>query len=382
MQGGCIFKRGASWVLQYRIDVLVDGQVKRRSVLKRLAPISPEYRTKSDVEKLAAEELAKVGVNLGAKPETTDTLAVFLENSYLPAINHDPEIRPSTRRSYLVMWRLVQPHLNGTKLRDVGPAEIERIFKAVAGAADHKLAHSTLRNVRNFLSGGMRYAIRKEVYNKANPVRETKIPTGADPTDEGTYSYTLDEVTAILAALTEPERTVCAVAAFAGLRKGEIMGLRWDDYTGDLLHVRRAFWQSHEMEPKTKSSAAPVPVIAPLRKILDTYRKKYAAKAEGTAWIFPCERMAGRKPLNLNNSLRRVIKPQLEAAGLVWHGWHSFRRGLATNLSDLGVPAAQIQAVMRHSEEVVTKKHYIQHNTRQAAAALAKLEAAMARKTK
>jgi len=372
MQKGCIFKRGASWVVQYREDVLVDGQVKRRSVLKRLCAIGPEYRTEADVRPLALAKLAEINAGT-AKPETTDTLADFLEHVYLPAINAEPEIRPSTRRSYLTIWKLVQPYLNGCKLRDVGPIEIERILRAVAAK---QLAHTTMMNARNFLSGAMRYAIRQEVYSKANPVREVKIPKGAAPTDEGTYAYTLAEVTAILAALLEPERTVCAVAAFAGLRKGEIMGLQWADYTGELLHVRRSFWQSNETAPKTKASAAPVPCIQPLRKILDTYRKTYATDSP---WIFPCERMGGRKPLNLNNSLRRVIKPRLEAAGLQWHGWHAFRRGLATNLSDLGVPAAQIQAVMRHSEQHVTEQHYIKHSTAQAAAALAKLEQAMAK---
>lgn len=33
----------------------------------------------------------------------------------------------------------------------------------------------------------------------------------------------------------------------------------------------------------------------------------------------------------------------------VWHGWHAFRRGLATNLYGLGVADKTIQAILRHS---------------------------------
>jgi hypothetical protein len=42
-------------------------------------------------------------------------------------------------------------------------------------------------------------------------------------------------------------------------------------------------------------------------------------------------------PLNLNNLLNRVILPALRKAVIQWHGWHAFRRGLATNLYCLSV---------------------------------------------
>ena len=43
----------------------------------------------------------------------------------------------------------------------------------------------------------------------------------------------------------------------------------------------------------------------------------------------------------------------------VWHGWHAFRRGLATNLHRLGVPDKIIQAILRHSNVAVTQSCYI-----------------------
>jgi len=50
------------------------------------------------------------------------------------------------------------------------------------------------------------------------------------------------------------------------------------------------------------------------------------------------------QPLNLDNLARRVIAPVAK-----WHGWHGFRRGLATNLHALGVDDKTIQAILRHS---------------------------------
>jgi integrase len=49
----------------------------------------------------------------------------------------------------------------------------------------------------------------------------------------------------------------------------------------------------------------------------------------------------------------------LQRAGIEWHGWHGFRRGLASNLNRLGVDDSVIQAVLRHSHISVTQACYI-----------------------
>lgn len=42
-----------------------------------------------------------------------------------------------------------------------------------------------------------------------------------------------------------------------------------------------------------------------------------------------------------------------------WHGWHAFRRGLATNLHHLGVEDREIQAILRHGDIRTTQAIYI-----------------------
>jgi integrase len=42
-----------------------------------------------------------------------------------------------------------------------------------------------------------------------------------------------------------------------------------------------------------------------------------------------------------------------------WHGWHAFRRGLATNLHALGVDDKTIQAILRHSNVGLTMNVYV-----------------------
>ena len=58
-----------------------------------------------------------------------------------------------------------------------------------------------------------------------------------------------------------------------------------------------------------------------------------------------------------------------------WHGFHAFRRGLATNLHDLGVDDLTIQQILRHSDVSVTQRCYIKTLPAQTLSAMNKLQA-------
>jgi integrase len=68
---------------------------------------------------------------------------------------------------------------------------------------------------------------------------------------------TLAEIASILEALEglEPARTVVATAAFIGLRKAELGGLRWHDLVTSGVHVNRTVWKSIVQEAKAKTEA-------------------------------------------------------------------------------------------------------------------------------
>jgi hypothetical protein len=60
MQEGTIVRKGPSWYLIYRHDVLVDGKPVRKQKMVRLAPVSPRHARKSDLKDLAREKLRQV----------------------------------------------------------------------------------------------------------------------------------------------------------------------------------------------------------------------------------------------------------------------------------------------------------------------------------
>jgi integrase len=368
MQKGQIKQVGNCWLLRYYERVLENGRVVKRQKTTKLNinPSAKSEKAQWDAARAAADLiLAPINAQT-AKPESRQGLSEFLEHVYLPHVKETK--RPSTYTAYQSMWVLVEDHVNGLELRSIRTSEIDDLLRAALG--DKQRAHTTHRNLRNFLSGAFRFAIRRNMV-AANPVRDAAIPRGKPAGPKA--RYTLEEIQAMLAVLPEPACTFVTVAALTGLRVSEIKGLRWEDFKGDELHIQRSVWSGHVSETKTLTSRAPLPVMPLLRKALEAHRKKTAA----SEFIFVGER-AG-KPLRIENVYRRDMKPLFAKKGIQWRGWHAFRRGLGTNLNQLGVDGKTIQAILRHAQLSTTMDIYVQPVSKSSRAAMRKLELAFSK---
>jgi integrase len=343
MQRGQIYRKGRSWLLGFNVKEQRDGKIKWVRRVKKLAEVSDKYRTVASVRKLAEEILSPVNADR-ITVEGTSTVRAFVEKVYLPFVKAN--LRPATHAAYERCFNLIQPHLDDIELREFDVPAADRVLTAVA---KKQMAHTTHRNVRNFLSGAFRYALRKGAIRHGNPVRDAVVPKGKPPGKR--HAYNLEEIGAILKVLPEPAKTAVLLAALTGLRHAEIRGLKWDDLAGDEITVRRSVWTTYIGETKTLSSKAPVPVLPVLKKALEDHRKTSTSE-----FIF-----AGNtgKPLVLANLVRRDVQPALKKAELRWYGWHAFRRGLGTNLYALGVSDKTIQAILRHSNVSTTLSLYV-----------------------
>jgi len=109
--------------------------------------------------------------------------------------------------------------------------------------------------------------------------------------------------------------------------------------------------------------------------MIDQYWHKIGSPEAG--WIFTASR--GKKPLRMDNLAKREIIPDFRANGLQWHGWHSFRRGLATNLRELGIPDDVIQRILRHADIATTREHYAKTLPKRVRKAMSKLDRSLTR---
>ena len=382
MQRGQIFKHRGNWRLRYRENVIEDGKVKRVLRSHFLAAIDDEHPTKRSVTLIADRILAPLNAGT-VQAESTYTVCHFIENFYLPYVK--AEKRPSTYKDYKrdIYEKHLKVRLGSMRLRDFRTVNGQRILKDIAAANAEEVGHKTLQRIKSFLSGAFKHAKREGFIDGENPMRDTAAP-GKPEKFQGDV-YTLHEILRIGEAIGNVDMkafVVISVAAFAGLRLAELRGLRWSDYDGTSLKIRRAVWRTHVGDTKDPASAASVPVLPILKTILDEHRARVVAKGKFCSehdYIFAGDRRGA--PLNLANLARRVIIPHMadtaadnQGPSVKWKGWHAFRRALATNLHSAGVDPKVTQAILRHSDIKTTLEFYVAIPDEETRAALARID--------
>jgi len=295
----------------------------------------------------------------------------FVERTYFPSDQVQSLVK-STRDGYQDIWDLhLKALLEEHTLASFRPVTSTRILERLR---DKGLGKRSLQHIKSFMSGIYTFARSHGYFDGPNPVAGTRIPKM--PAPEETYAYSNEEEQQMLKAVKSAKaRLAIAVASWTGIDKGELEALRWEDFNGDDLYIRRKIWCGMEKEPKTDARKALVPVIPHLRELIEGYRESMGTPVEG--WVFTASR--GKKPIRMDNLSKREIKPDLKKAKLEWHGWHAFRRGLATNLSELEVPDPVIQRILRHADIATTQRHYRKTVPKSARKAMAKLDSAVNR---
>lgn len=174
---------------------------------------------------------------------------------------------------------------------------------------------------------------------------------------------TEDEFARILAALPEIERVAFALAYYAGLRAGEIRGLRRADVAlahGE-LRISRAICRGVAAPPKS-GHARLVPIAAPLREYLD------AALACPGRPNDPVCLSRTRQPWT-EHGFRNALMRAQRATGIVGWTFHSLRHAFVSRLFARGVSAPVVQSLAGHLHLSVTQR-YAHSNAEQLRAAM------------
>lgn len=339
-----------------------DG--KRTQKCVKLADKSDLYRSWSDVEPLIQRELD--GVNANAEiPTGRMTLAEFIVKHYLPWCEANKSA--ATERGYKQVWeRYLKPQIGGFAMVNLTTAQITHVLTAHAKGG---LGRWTLSHIKWFLSGVYVHAIASGVVpTGANPVPDAKwLVKVARPKKQAEYS--LESVLAMLRILEPLDRRAAVavgLAYFAALRPAEIRGLQWADYDGAELNIRRGVWRNIVGETKTEDSAATVPVIEPLRSLLERHRTE---SPDG----FILQNTAG-KPLSLDSLNVRIIAPAMETAGIEWRGYYPGRRGVSSKVTDTSKNALNSTGLLRHSTPITALKHYTRAQKDSIEAAMKQIE--------
>ena len=322
-QKGEVYRKRQKWYLRYFDFRVEDGQLERKRLCRPLGSVI-------DMKKSQAREEAKnflATINKPTcRPETAVKLTDFIDSVYLP--NRKQRMRPSTYRGYETIWRALKPFVQDLWIRDVKTFDIQNVLEEM-GRTD-RFGKNTMAHIKMFLSGAFVIAAQQGFFNGVNPVTDSSIPNVREPQD--TYAYSLQEVLAMDAALPEPASTMIFTAAFTGTTRGELCGMRWENFRDGHMRIKDSIWNGITTDPKSKQSKRGIPIIRQLATRWGALRESQRNPIAGP--VFPNGR---GKAVDPDSVLRRVILPVLESIGIEWHGWHAFRRGAATNLHDIGV---------------------------------------------
>jgi integrase len=342
-----------------------NGERRQKSI--KVADKTDVYRTWRDVDALVVNIMLDVNAGIEPVRVATESLSSFVEDDYLPYCREN--CAASTAHSYTALWgRHWKPAIGHLAMSSVTTADVTRVLTHLAG----HLGTRSLSHAKWFLSGAYKHAISKGMLPlHGNPAEMAKWLKRVDPPKKQT-EYSLQQVMKMIEIL-EPLDLRAAVAValcyFAALRPAEVRGLTWGDWEGDQLHIRRSMWRTVVGRPKTHASAASVPVIEPLRSLLQKLRPTGL-----TATVTPIIQAEGQ-PLSLNSLNGRLIAPAMRKAGILWRGFYPCRRGISSLVTSSSNNVLNSTGLLRHSNPSTTLRHYTQSNQQEIEAALKTVEA-------
>lgn len=273
-------------------------------------------------------------------------------------------VRPSTVERHEINIRVhIIPALGRVKLKALTPAHVRSLHREKLDAG---LTPATVRKIHSTLHKALSQAVSDGLMprNAAAVKAPRPAPEEMRPLSEAEARAFL-EVARESGDRFEP---LYVLAITTGLRRGELLGLRWDD--ADLergtLRVGRGLVREGGRytlgETKTKRGRRLVNLTARTLNALKTHRKRQLEERvrlsglhEDRGLIFSTR--VGT-PLNPENLVKRSFKPLLEKAGLPEIRFHDLRHTCATLLLGRGVHPKLVQELLGHATIAMTLDNY------------------------
>lgn len=179
------------------------------------------------------------------------------------------------------------------------------------------------------------------------------VPLPQAPTKVKRTILKPEQVFALASKLEEPYATMVLLLAASGLRISEAVGVRVENFEGEVLQLRHRYHQGNAGgdygELKTEKSIRNLPLPTWLAN-------RVKALADGTGYCFRSKAKAGT-PINQKNALRRYLHPACAELGFRIGGWHDFRHTMTT-WALKKYPTKVVSGLLGHSSTKTTLDVY------------------------
>jgi integrase len=342
-----------------------------------------EVRTKLD--RLQGDSASGIAV-----PDRSVTVAEYL-NHWLARVKE--EKRATTHRGYESAVRLhITPVLGAKRLDKLAGADVRRLIAvcrtkclccvnrydrhrpepeqccSAGRCCERTPSKRQIQFIHAVLRNALANAERDELVTR-NVAKLVQIPTPRYKVGKG---LAVAEVKKLLAeAEKTPLYALYVLAATLGLRRGELLGLRWADL--DLDHATLTVAQTVQRvggrllvdESKSEASDATVPLPKVTRRVLVEHRERQdkARVDAGECWaehglVFPTTVGTPIEPRSLNRHFHGIRT----RAGLPGVRLHDLRHTVVSLLLELGTPPHIVQAIARHADLEITLSIYAHTN--------------------
>ena len=224
---GHVHKRGSTWT--YVADAGRDPVTGRRRQRSKGGFASKKAAEAALREFLHAHESGQL------VPVSTTSLGEYLEQWLA---NLEPSARRTTFAGYRRDVGRIVGRLGGVRLHELTPMQIESAHAELlraGGAAGGSLSAKTVYNTHSTLRRALGDAVRLGVLSR-NPASAARPPSR--PKLE-MRTWTAAQLATFLDALDDdPLYAAYVLVATTGMRRGEVMGLRWQDVDVDRGFVR------------------------------------------------------------------------------------------------------------------------------------------------
>jgi integrase len=311
------------------------------------------------------------------------------------------KLKPRTHSGYVQVYRTrVFPHLGSRRIGTITNADIEQWIAVLAATPTQRkgtpLHPNTVRHAWVAANKVFQYALKHRLISH-NPATGADLPNARTVDDAPQRFLSAPEVEALATALDDraPDGLLVRLAAYTGLRAGEIQGLQIRDVNllRKTLSVRRtrvrttAGW--HVGTPKSEKSVRDVPLRAVLVTALRDYLDEHPHKADPTAWLWPGRHYAGggewrgaldwSKPLDFDSFYRNRYKPAAaEVLSIPGLRFHDLRHTAASLFAGSGMPLARVARLLGHADTATTYRLYLHFFPDDYAADMDRLDAYLA----
>ena len=264
------------------------------------------------------------------------------------------KVRPSSHQTYRgYIDNHIKPSIGKIPLEKLTSLELQKLYKKLleGGRVERiesrkqskGLSAKTVRNIHQIISSAMKLAQEQKLI-ASNPAEGCALPR------MGHQEMKTLPVEQLQSFLREAKDSgvfeLYYLELATGLRRGELLGLKWEDIDlerGD-LRVRRQIARINgevvEAPLKTKNAYRTLPLAEDTVSILLEQKKKVA----GSPWVFPSSTGGPISPDSVLHMLHRVLK----RAGLPRIRFHDLRHTFATLALQNGVDVKTVSGMLGH----------------------------------